>query len=141
MNEDKEHEVLDSPVAEEVVKSSKKDSSTNKAQVRIVEGYERDGCVICLAGDGTGYLVPVHYVRELADPVLTIDLADKQIKVLYNWTKEIEAMLPSKTEMVATIRKALWLNGAHNRESLKLGAVQRNLMRGAFPYIIKIEEE
>lgn len=117
-------------------------AATNKAQVTIVPGSFRERHYICVAGDGTGYWVPEDRIPgEGQDKSFSIDLADKEIKLLYNWTKEIEAMLPSKTEMIANVRKALWLNGALDKESLKLSAVQRNLMRGAFPYRLETEEE
>lgn len=126
---------------EEFKPKTKKSETTNRVMVSIVPGSLRDQYLIGVSGDGTGYLIPAAQINEQEGNDFSIDLADKDIKLLYNWTKEIEAMLPSKAEMVANVRKALWLNGAQQKESLKLSAVQRNLMRGAFPYRINIEEE
>jgi hypothetical protein len=122
-------------------KPKPKKADTNKVVVTLVPGSFIGYAYIGVGGDGTGYLIPSGLVDEQEGNDFSIDLADKDIKLLYNWTKEIEAMLPSKAEMVANIRKALWTNGAHQKESLKLSVVQRNLMRGAFPYRINIEEE
>jgi len=130
---------IEVPVEE--LKSKPKKADTNKVVVTLILGSLRDGHFIGVSGDGTGYLIPAAIVDAQESNDFSIDLADKEIKLLYNWMREIEAMLPPKAEMVANVRKALWLNGAHQKESLKKNEVQRNLMRGAFPYRINIEEE
>ncbi len=126
---------------EEVVKPKKTTAALNKIVVEVIPGGLRGDSYICIAGDGTGYQVPKEYIDSEEGPTFAIDLGDKRVKLLHNWTREIEAMLPSKNEMVANIRKALWLNGAHDKETIKKNEVQKNLMRGAFPYRIELLEE
>lgn len=131
-------DVNDTPEVEEEEQPKKKTSRSKTTAVTWF--FERGGYCLCAAGD-VGYAIPSELCDTSQSLTFEIDLSDESIITLYDWEQEIEAMLPTRNEMKANIRRALWVNGAISKESAKTNHVQKNLMRGAFPYRIEINEE
>lgn len=76
--------------------------------------------------DGIGYIAPgdTKFVRGQAD--LDVSVLEKA----YDWTNEIEAMLPDREVLVHNIRRSIWISGGYGR---KQGRKSRR-MDHAWPY-------
>lgn len=122
----------------EIISEEPKKKRSKKTEVTWL--HERQGYSLCLVGE-SGYYVPSSLCDTSKGLVFEVDLSDESVIPLYDWTQEIEDILPSRAEIIHNIRKALWVNGAVSRESAKQNTVQKNLMRGAFPYRIKLDKE
>lgn len=139
---DTENEVeIKEELTEVMEEKPRRTTFTKSRGVSVTWFREMKGYCLCEAEDGTGYKVPSELCPDQTNQPFEIQTDDERIETLYNWDKEIKAMLPDQKALIRNIRKALWHNGAISKESAQENSVQKNLMRGAFPYRITIEEE
>jgi hypothetical protein len=111
-------------------KSSKKTVLTKLRRIAILRNQEM---VIVEDHDtGIGYIAPfdTKFVRGW------VELNVKELELAYDWTDEIENMLPSREEMVAHIRRSIWKSGGSEKGRGSKG----HRLNNAWPYHLREEE-
>ena len=121
----------DKPVAKKAKASAKKSFRKVRRVTTTQDPGKAIRYVVVEDDEGNGYLMPVDtvFVRGLTKTDVS------SLTPAYDWTEEIEDMLPDREKMIQQIRRSLWISGGYAK---KKGRVSRRLDH-AWPY--RIEEK
>lgn len=92
---------------------------------------------------GEFFHIPTDSVKTFrANDHVTIDRRDQTVIPLYNFKKEIEAMLPNRQTMIRNVQIAFLRTGVVSLEDARLsGEFARNATKGAFPYTPDLDSQ
>lgn len=142
---DNDFQMYPSPLSEdevqEIKEEPKKKSKPVSTTTSVTWFRETQGYCLCVDDEGNGYKIPAQHCATNSGTRFDIDLTIEGIEVLYNWEKELKAVLPDTKTLIKNANVALWSNGAISKAAARENAVQKNLMRGAFPYRIVVEDD
>lgn len=133
-------ESLDDSLEDTPVKRPKTKAKLRLVRLNGVIAFNKE-LVVCVDQNAQGYLVPMDIAPENSSDEKEFAQDDSRIELLYNWDKEIEAMLPSRAEMVNSVRLSLYRAGAYQSGDLSKNAVRQRGLQTAFPYKISALEE
>lgn len=123
---------------EEVEEKPNRRSSNRKVDVRRVIAAPVDGkwLVQKVGEEDKAYLVPIEtFERSHAVEVQTVGL--DILEEVYDFTEEIDHMLPTRKEMVQNVRRALWEAGYTTKDKLAAKQPNMGVLNRAFPYTFR----
>ncbi len=116
---------------DKVSKASTKKKKTGLTTVRRVTTIPGLAMIVEDESTGIGYLAPLDTKLKRGVAVLAI----AELEQAYDWTDEIETMLPDRGAMILNIRRSIWKSGGY-----RIGKGHKGRrMNQAWPYHLREE--